>query len=110
LLEQKRGNVQLRKYSGTLEHPRYSDKQGATINVFQHFSYLFSNKTLVLADIQGKACFNFSIASVLFDLMSHTLDGTSGAGDHGEHGIKTFLDQHHCVQKCAQMGLKALRD
>jgi hypothetical protein len=54
LLERERGNVQLRKYSGTLDHPRYSDKQGATINVFQHFSYLFSNKALVLADIQGK--------------------------------------------------------
>ncbi|KAJ6484247.1 hypothetical protein C8R45DRAFT_1215019 [Mycena sanguinolenta] len=40
-------------YSGTLDHPFYSDKQGATINIFQHFSYLFSNKTLVLADIQA---------------------------------------------------------
>ncbi|KAJ7266658.1 hypothetical protein C8J57DRAFT_1229222 [Mycena rebaudengoi] len=53
LLEPERGNVQLRKYSGTLDHPRYSDKQGATINAFQHFSYCFSNNTLVLADIQG---------------------------------------------------------
>ncbi|KAJ6449992.1 kinase-like domain-containing protein [Mycena sanguinolenta] len=114
LLERERGNVQLRKYSGTLDHLCYSDKQGATINVFQHFSYLFSNKTLVLADIQASESYNPSNkASVLFDLMSHTLDGpcsTSGAGDHGVQGIKTFLDQHQCVQKCAQMGLKALKD
>jgi hypothetical protein len=54
LLEPERGNVQFRKYSGTLEHPRYSDKQGAMINAFQHFIYLNSNKSLVLADIQGQ--------------------------------------------------------
>ncbi|KAJ6621498.1 hypothetical protein B0H10DRAFT_1945314 [Mycena sp. CBHHK59/15] len=52
LLERERGNVQFRKFSGTLEHPRYTDKQGATINVFQHFTYINSNKALVLADIQ----------------------------------------------------------
>jgi hypothetical protein len=50
-------------------------------------------------------CYRF-----FFVLYSYSLCSTSGAGDHGEHGIKTFLDQHHCVQKCAQMGLKALRD
>ncbi|KAJ7924823.1 hypothetical protein B0H13DRAFT_1560874, partial [Mycena leptocephala] len=111
LLERERSNVQLRKYSGTLDHPRYSDKQGAATNVFQHFSYLLSNKTPFLADIQASESHNpSSKASVLFNLMSNTLDGTSGAGDHGEQGIKTFLDQHQCVQKCAQMELKALRD
>ncbi|KAJ7842012.1 kinase-like domain-containing protein [Mycena olivaceomarginata] len=111
LLEPERGNVQLRKYSGTLDHPRYSDKQGATINAFQHFSYLYSNNTLVLADIQASESHNpLSKASILFDLMSHTLDGTSGAGDHGKEGIKTFVDQHECVQKCTLMGMKALKD
>jgi hypothetical protein len=54
LLKRERGNVQFRKYSGTLDHPHRNDKQGARINVFQHFSYFESNKTLVLADIQGK--------------------------------------------------------
>ncbi|KAJ7797900.1 kinase-like domain-containing protein, partial [Mycena olivaceomarginata] len=103
LLEPERGNVQLRKYSGTLEHPRYSDKQGAMINAFQHFIYLNSNKSLVLADIQA------SKASVLFDLMSHTLTGqVLGEGDHGEDSIKTFVDQHECDQRCAQMGLESL--
>jgi hypothetical protein len=41
---------------------------------------------------------------------SYSLCSTSGAGDHGEQGIKTFLDQHQCVQKCTQMGLKELGD
>ncbi|KAK6969567.1 hypothetical protein R3P38DRAFT_3143815 [Favolaschia claudopus] len=34
----------------------------------------------------------------------------SGAGDHGEKGIQTFLDQHECVQKCALLSLKPLRE
>jgi hypothetical protein len=40
LLEPERGNVHFRKFSGTLEHPRYSDKQGATINLFERFAYI----------------------------------------------------------------------
>jgi hypothetical protein len=40
LLEPERGNVHLWKFSGTLEYPRYSDKQGATINLFKHFAYI----------------------------------------------------------------------
>ncbi|KAK6984688.1 kinase-like protein, partial [Favolaschia claudopus] len=112
LIERERGDVQLRKYSGTLDHPSYSDKQGATINLFQHYVYLFSRKTLVLADIQASESQDkHSHPSILFDLMSHTINGESGAGDHGEQGIKSFVDQHNiCVQKCAQMGLEALRE
>ncbi|KAK7016700.1 kinase-like protein [Favolaschia claudopus] len=111
LLERERGDVELRKYSGTLDHPRYSDKQGATINAFQHFTYLYSNETLVLADIQASESHDpKSQAAILFDLMSHTATGGSGAGDHGEKGIQTFLDQHECVQKCALLSLKPLRE
>jgi hypothetical protein len=66
-------------------------------------------------------------ASVLFDLMSHTLTGCvplimnsfdsllrrhsdSGAGDHGETGIQTFVDQHKCGQRCALMELGAFKN
>ncbi|KAK6974644.1 kinase-like domain-containing protein [Favolaschia claudopus] len=124
LLERERGDVELRKYSGTLDHPRYSDKQGATINAFQHFTYLYSNETLVLADIQGKSNIFTPLylhrsseshdpksqAAILFDLMSHTATGGSGTGDQGEKGIQTSLDQHECVQKCALLSLKPLRE
>ncbi|KAJ7939256.1 hypothetical protein B0H13DRAFT_1850988 [Mycena leptocephala] len=75
LPERERSNVQLRKYSGTLDHPRYSDKQGATTNVFQHFSYFFSNKTLVLTSdhfqdahgskANGSALIDLGICSVI---------------------------------------------
>ncbi|KAK6984680.1 kinase-like domain-containing protein, partial [Favolaschia claudopus] len=111
LLERERSNFQFRKFSGTLDHPHYTDKQGATINSFQHFTYLYSNRTLVLADIQASESGNPSThVAILFDLMSHTIDGNSGAGDHGEAGIKSFVNQHKCVQKCAQMGLDSLKE
>ncbi|KAK7007171.1 kinase-like domain-containing protein [Favolaschia claudopus] len=110
LLERERGDVQLRKYSGTLDHPKYSDKQGATINAFQHFVYLYSKKTLVLADIQASESHSrLSQNAVLFDLMSHTANRESGAGDHGDLGIKTFVNQHECFQKCVALNLEALK-
>ncbi|KAJ7821357.1 kinase-like domain-containing protein [Mycena leptocephala] len=109
LLERERSNIHFRKYSGTLEHPHHTDKQGATINAFQHFTYLNSNKTLILADIQGSESHNPSNkAGILFDLMSHTQSGDSGAGDHGEDGIESFVVQHKCGQRCIQMGLEKL--
>ncbi|KAJ7237983.1 kinase-like domain-containing protein, partial [Mycena rebaudengoi] len=105
LLEPERGNIQYRKYSDTLEHPRYTDEQRSTINAFQHFAYLNSNKSLVLADVQASESHNpASKASVLFDLMLHTTTGNSGAGDHGKDGIKTFVEQHRCGQRCVQLG------
>ncbi|KAJ6462992.1 hypothetical protein C8R45DRAFT_940651 [Mycena sanguinolenta] len=71
-------------------------------------------KALVFADIQAFENHNpLNKAQFLFDLTSHTLDSscsTRRAREHGVQGIKTFLGQHQCVQKYAQMGLKVLRD
>ncbi|KAJ7433627.1 kinase-like domain-containing protein [Mycena galericulata] len=96
------------------------DKQGATVNAFQHFTYINSNKALVLADIQSSESHDASNKSaILFDLMSHTLTGSdwssphprdSGAGDHGDKGIQTFVDQHECGQRCVQLGLQLLKE
>lgn len=42
------------KWSGTLAHPNhYSDLIGATICAFVHFAYIFSQRSVVFADIQG---------------------------------------------------------
>ncbi|KAJ7699469.1 hypothetical protein B0H14DRAFT_3174053 [Mycena olivaceomarginata] len=77
--------------------------------LFKHFTYLNSNKNLLLADIQSSESHDPSTkASILFDLMSHTLSGDSGAGDHGDDGIQTFVDQHECGQRCKQLGLEQL--
>ncbi len=37
---------------------------------------------------------------VLFDLMTHTLDGNSGIGDFGREGINAFLQDHQCGEIC----------
>jgi hypothetical protein len=34
----------------------------------------------------------------------------SGAGDHGDKGIQTFVDQHECGQRCFQLELQPLKD
>lgn len=42
------------KWSGTLAHPNYHhDLVGATICAFVHFAYIFSQRTVVFADVQG---------------------------------------------------------
>ncbi|KAJ7661076.1 hypothetical protein B0H17DRAFT_1212362 [Mycena rosella] len=43
---------------------------------------------------------------VLFDVMSHTLDTSSGVGDHGMASIDTFLEKHECVDCCKQLHLQ----
>ncbi|KAJ7798266.1 hypothetical protein B0H14DRAFT_2388818, partial [Mycena olivaceomarginata] len=108
----KRSNIHFRwKYFGTLEHPHHTDKQGATTNVSQHFTYLNANKTLYFGfcDSHPSESHNPSNkAGILFDLMSHTQSGDSGAGDHGEDGIQSFVVQYKCGQRCIQMGLEKL--
>ncbi|KAJ7279456.1 hypothetical protein C8J57DRAFT_1570189 [Mycena rebaudengoi] len=42
---------------------------------------------------------------VLFDVMTHTLDGSSGVGDHGKTGIQTFLKKHECANRCENLHL-----
>lgn len=78
-------------WSGNDRHPQHRTLAGATINAFQHCSYLASDKQLVFADLQCR-CFAPYVASidcviasaswggtssapVLFDVMTHTIDG-----------------------------------
>ncbi|EIM85704.1 uncharacterized protein STEHIDRAFT_158328 [Stereum hirsutum FP-91666 SS1] len=37
--------------------------------------------------------------------MTHSPDGDSGVGDHGEAGLKAFVDQHRCNEFCIRLGL-----
>ncbi|KAJ7488724.1 hypothetical protein B0H11DRAFT_1912874 [Mycena galericulata] len=48
---------------------------------------------------------NGEAVQVLFDVMTHTLDGSGGVGDHGKTGIKTFLEKHDCGNRCNRLGL-----
>jgi hypothetical protein len=52
LLEPLRG-ASIERWSGTLQHPNHDNKTGQTIDAFMHFSYVYSQQTLVFADIQG---------------------------------------------------------
>ncbi|KAJ7908245.1 hypothetical protein B0H13DRAFT_2498456 [Mycena leptocephala] len=90
------------RWSGTLEHPIHADKAGKTIDAFMHFAYIYSQQSLVFADLQstrGRAP-SGSGASILFDAMTHTLSQDSGVGDHGPSGIKAILDGHICSAMC----------
>lgn len=82
------------KWSGTLAHPNHhGDLVGATICAFVHFAYIFSQCSVVFADIQGVFSYNMADRSltfhigtqaqispgveglVLFDIMTHTTAG-----------------------------------
>ncbi|KAF8203554.1 hypothetical protein K438DRAFT_1757867 [Mycena galopus ATCC 62051] len=53
-----------------------------TLNAFTHYGYLLSQESTVLADIQSTTAIKADGGSieVLFDMMTHTLDGSSGVG------------------------------
>jgi hypothetical protein len=51
---ERRRPMSVLKWSGTLTHPNHhTDLVGATICAFVHFAYIFSQRSLVFADIQG---------------------------------------------------------
>ncbi|KAF8137904.1 kinase-like domain-containing protein, partial [Mycena galopus ATCC 62051] len=98
----------VQKFSGTLNHKSKASttRLTATVNTFVHFVYHFSQKSLVLCDVQTmKARIKGEPKNVIFDPMAHTLKGKSGPGDHGKDGIKNFLATHECSSKCEALGL-----
>ncbi|KAJ7077774.1 kinase-like domain-containing protein, partial [Mycena epipterygia] len=98
----------VKHWSGTNEYPAWhQSKLGSTLSAFAHYAYLFSQESTILADLQTAAAIdeNGEGIQVLFDVMTYTLDGSSGVGDHGKPGIKTFLEKHECVNRCKYLGL-----
>ncbi|KAJ6580234.1 kinase-like domain-containing protein, partial [Mycena sp. CBHHK59/15] len=107
LFEPRRSST-VKHWSGTNDYPAWhQSKLGNTLGAFTHWAYLFSQESIVLADLQTAAAIdkNGEGIQVLFDVMTHTLDGSSGVGDHGEPGIKTFLEKHECVNRCKYLRL-----
>ncbi|KAF8075915.1 kinase-like domain-containing protein [Lyophyllum atratum] len=86
------------KFSGTLQYPARADKMGKTIGKSLVFAVLskFSESPVSMNNRDGV---------VLYDLMSHSVIGDSGIGDHGKVGMKSFLDQHKCNFMCESLGL-----
>ncbi|KAF7440090.1 hypothetical protein PC9H_000433 [Pleurotus ostreatus] len=106
IAEPKRAST-VTKFSGTLAHrPQRRNMSSQTIYAFAHFVWGHSNRLLVFADIQGTPTrIKGKDGLVLFDVMTHTLDGDSGVGDCAITGIESFLDDHRCLDLCKQLGL-----
>ncbi|KAJ7884025.1 kinase-like domain-containing protein [Mycena leptocephala] len=106
LVESKRSAV-VEHFTYTLVHKaRKKDLRTGTIHAFAHFVWGHSNQTLVLADIQGtSALVGHKDGMVLFDPMTHTINGNSGIGDFGMEGIKSFFRDHVCGEVCLRLHL-----
>jgi len=76
-----------------------SDDHRNTPAAFCHFSYVASNKELLLCDIQG-------VGDVYTDPQIHSKDGKGyGRGNLGQEGIVNFLATHQCNCICQFLGL-----
>ncbi|KAF9000906.1 kinase-like domain-containing protein, partial [Cyathus striatus] len=106
LIEKRRPTTVIR-FSGTLQHPSSKkDLRSSTIYAFAHFAYGYSNFTVVFADLQGTPSrVKGSDGLIIFDPMTHTVDGKSGIGDFGEHRITSFIHDHVCNNICIRLGL-----
>ncbi|KAJ6491126.1 kinase-like domain-containing protein [Mycena sanguinolenta] len=103
-----RRSSKVERCSGTNNYPPWhQNKLGSTMNTFTHFVYLFSQESTVPADLQTSTVVQESgdAVQILFDIMTHTLDGSSGVGDHGQAGILAFLAKHQCGKRCSNLRL-----
>ncbi|KAJ7900789.1 kinase-like domain-containing protein [Mycena leptocephala] len=103
-----RRSSEVQHWSGINEYPAWNrNKLGSTLNAFAHCAYLLSLESTVFCDLQTAMAINENGdgIQVLFDIMTHTLDGSSGVGDHGKTGIETFLTKHKCGNRCCNLRL-----
>ncbi|KAJ7884219.1 kinase-like domain-containing protein, partial [Mycena leptocephala] len=101
-LVERRRPVSVTKFSGTLVHTSARrDLRSLTISAFAHFVFGYSDRQMVFADLQGTPSrVKGGDGLVLFDLMTHTLLGSSGVSDFGKEGIDTFIQDHECNAVC----------
>ncbi|KAG6834916.1 hypothetical protein H0H93_006404 [Arthromyces matolae] len=106
LVEPKR-SLALTKFSGTLQHRTTNrDLKSLTVYAWAHFVFGYSRESMVVADIQGTpAQVKGKDGIVLFDIMTHTVNGESGVGDFGIEGMVSFLKDHECHDVCRGLGL-----
>lgn len=76
------------------------------LQAFSHFSYLFTNRKLLVCDLQG--ILNTDVTPPLFELSDPAVHYRStknrscvmGRTDIGEKGIQLFFDSHKCNKYC----------
>jgi len=84
------------KHNDNAGHNETEDEVAAA---FSYFTYITSNKLLVVCDIQG-------VGTFYTDPQIHTFDGERfGAGNLGLEGIERFLASHRHSLLCEQLGL-----
>ncbi|KAJ7679867.1 hypothetical protein B0H14DRAFT_2655600 [Mycena olivaceomarginata] len=95
----------LEQYEAVHEEDQSSIQEGVVVWLFEPRRN--SKESTVLADIQSATAIKADGEGieVLFDMMAHTLDGSSGVGDHGKSGIETFLQKHECGNRCRYLRL-----
>ncbi|GJJ10462.1 hypothetical protein Clacol_004688 [Clathrus columnatus] len=105
----------IQKFSGTAVAGVNDSLIRQTMDTFAHFSLIETQGQLVLTDIQGISSkrinqmgYRESNMLTLFDLMMHTIHGTSRIGDDGEQGIEAFKVQHRCNSLCKALHLPEL--
>lgn len=87
------------KHNDNNGHNETEDEVAAA---FSYFTYINSNKLLVVCDIQG-------VGTFYTDPQIHTFDGEAfGEGNMGEDGINRFLQSHRHSLLCEQLGLPSL--
>ncbi|KAJ7853224.1 kinase-like domain-containing protein, partial [Mycena leptocephala] len=107
LVEGKRVSAVI-SFTSTLDHKARGaeDSQSDTGHTFAHFAFQYSEGSLVFADLQGTpGPVRGNNGLILFDPMTHTLDGGSGLGDFGMEGIESFVNGHECNRLCEQLHL-----
>lgn len=87
------------KHNDNYGHNETDDEVAAA---FSYFTYIHSNKLLVICDIQG-------VGTFYTDPQIHTFDGEEfGGGNMGQKGIQRFLQSHVHNLLCAQLDLPSL--
>ncbi|KAG8896914.1 hypothetical protein FRC00_005055 [Tulasnella sp. 408] len=108
LVEPLRSTTAVTKFSGTLSSRVATDGLSGTINAFSHYAAQCFAANRVFCDLQGS--FHKSAtetAFILFDPMTHSINGDSGPGDHGVEGLQAFIKSHKCSQHCKRLALES---
>ncbi|PIL33491.1 hypothetical protein GSI_04114 [Ganoderma sinense ZZ0214-1] len=107
LVEPLRLTTTVVKFSGTFGSTTRTELRSLTVSAYAHYVAEQTACRYIFADIQGSNNANASgkLSLTLFDPMTHTVEGTSGAGDHGREGLQDFVSNHTCNHICWAMQL-----
>ncbi|KAH9523446.1 hypothetical protein Btru_040037 [Bulinus truncatus] len=85
----------------TIEHHTEEHAVSQHLQTFSHFTYKYSNGTLVACDFQGVCQMKDMRPYYVFtDSTVHSLNKRYGLFDKGEFGITEFFKLHKCTKVC----------